>query len=116
MSTTVTVVNTRFTPSKNQEQVLSVFKRGRDEGGPWGYANPHRIRLETDLRKQRVNEALSSLVDAGWLERVYVDEEKVRGLYRFVADPREESDTTQRVLDCNSKNKSTASSDSTENE
>ncbi|WP_327052137.1 MarR family transcriptional regulator [Halomicrococcus gelatinilyticus] len=83
-------VTTRFDPGDNQEQVLDVFKRGRAGDGPWGYANLHRIRLETGLRKQRVNEALGSLVDADWIEHVHVDGEKVRGLYRFVDDPRNE--------------------------
>ncbi|WP_175424229.1 MarR family transcriptional regulator [Haladaptatus sp. W1] len=76
MSTTVTVVNEEFRPSENQEVVLQVFK---DEQR----ANPLRIRDVTDLEKQRVNDALGSLVDAGWIRRVN------RGLYEFVEDPRE---------------------------
>ena len=70
------MVNPNFEPSENQEQVLEVFK---DEKR----ANPLRIRHVTGLEKQRVNDALGSLVDAGWVRRVN------RGLYEFVEDPRE---------------------------
>lgn len=77
------VVNETFEPTDRQDRVLDVFKEGRESGGPWGYANPLRIRRETGGRKQRVNDALGSLVDAGWIENVN------RGLYRFVEDPRE---------------------------
>ncbi|WP_198292389.1 MarR family transcriptional regulator [Haladaptatus paucihalophilus] len=76
MSTIVTVVNEEFSPSENQEVVLQVFK---DEQR----VNPLRIRDVTGLEKQRVNDALGSLVDAGWIRRVN------RGLYEFVEDPRE---------------------------
>ncbi|SHL34901.1 hypothetical protein SAMN05444342_3607 [Haladaptatus paucihalophilus DX253] len=70
------MVNEEFSPSENQEVVLQVFK---DEQR----VNPLRIRDVTGLEKQRVNDALGSLVDAGWIRRVN------RGLYEFVEDPRE---------------------------
>lgn len=70
------MVNEDFEPTENQEDVLSVFKEE-------GRANPLRIRDVTGLEKQRVNDALRSLVDAGWVRRVN------RGLYEFVDDPRE---------------------------
>lgn len=92
MSTVLNVVNKNFQPTENQETVLEVFKQGRDSDGPWGYANPMRIRLETGLRKQRINDALGSLEDAGWVEQVRVDGGNVRGLYRFVEDPRGNGD------------------------
>ena len=93
MSATQEMVNERFTPTENQERVLDVFKKDREASDePWGYANPMTIRLETAMKKQRVNDALGSLVDAGWIEQHHVDDEAVRGLYRFVKDPREERD------------------------
>jgi len=69
------MVNPNFEPTENQEQVLDVFK---DETR----ANPLRVRDVTGMEKQRVNDALGSLVDAGWVRRVN------RGLYEFVDDPR----------------------------
>lgn len=73
------VVNETFDPTENQEQVLGVFKEEHR-------ANPLRVREATGLSKQRVNDALGSLVDAGWVRRVN------RGLYEFVDDPREDSE------------------------
>lgn len=73
--------------------VMDVLKESKDkEGEPWGLATPLRIQLETGLTKQRVNDALGSLVDAGWVEQPEVDGEDVHGIYKFVADPREEVD------------------------
>ncbi|MGQ5515399.1 MarR family transcriptional regulator [Halococcus saccharolyticus] len=70
------MVNENFDPTGQQEEVLAVFK---DEHR----ANPLRIRQATDMEKQRVNDALGSLVDAGWVKKVN------RGLYEFVEDPRD---------------------------
>lgn len=75
MSTT-TVVNERFEPTDRQERVLDVLK---DEYR----VNPLRVRVVTDISKQRVNDELGSLVDAGWIRRVN------QGLYEYVEDPRE---------------------------
>lgn len=77
------MVNESFEPNDRQEAILDVLKDGRDEGEPWGYANPKRLEEALDVRRQYVNRALQSLVDAGWVENVN------RGLYRFVDDPRE---------------------------
>ena len=63
-------------PTENQEAVLEVLKEEHR-------VNPLRVRTETGLEKQRVNDALGSLVDAGWIRRVN------RGLYEFVKDPRD---------------------------
>lgn len=68
-----TVVNRDFDPSDQQRRVLNVF---RDEY----QVNPRRIRDVTGLKRQRVNDALGSLTDAGWVESV------TRGLYRLVYD------------------------------
>ena len=76
MSATI-VVNENFEPTGQQESVLDVLK---DEQR----VNPLRVRDVTSIDKQRVNDALSSLVDAGWVRRVN------RGLYEFVEDPRED--------------------------
>lgn len=71
--------------------VMEVLKKSKDvEGEPWGIATPRRIQLETGLKKQRADASLQSLVDAGWVEKPTVDGEDVQGLYKFVADPREE--------------------------
>ncbi len=78
------MVNERFNPDERQDAILEVLKRGRNEGQPWGYANPKRLEEELDIRRQYINRSLKGLVDAGWVEKVN------RGLYRFVADPRSE--------------------------
>jgi len=67
------VPNRDFDPTEQQEQALDVFREEYQ-------VNPMRIRDETGLPKQRVNEALGSLQDAGWIEQV------TRGLYRLVYD------------------------------
>ena len=66
-----TVVNENFDPSKQQRQVLNVL---RDEF----QVNPRRIRDVTGLERQRVNDALNALENAGWVEN------PTRGLYRLV--------------------------------
>ena len=81
---TDTMVNEEFEPDERQDAILDVLKEGRDEGRPWGYANPKRLEERIDTRRQYINRALKGLVDAGWVEKVN------RGLYRFVADPRED--------------------------
>lgn len=77
------MVNEGFNPNEKQESILDVFKEGRDEGDPWGYANPKRLENRLDIRRQYINRELNGLVDAGWIEKVN------HGLYRFVSDPRE---------------------------
>ena len=77
------MVNEQFEPDEHQEAILNILKQGREEGQPWGYANPKRLQTQLEIRKQYINRSLRSLVDAGWVERVN------RGLYRFVSDPRE---------------------------
>ncbi|MCQ4334431.1 MarR family transcriptional regulator [Natronomonas sp. F2-12] len=77
------MVNENFEPNERQEAILDVLKENREEEQPWGYANPKRLEEELGIRRQYINRALNGLVDAGWVEKVN------RGLYRFVADPRE---------------------------
>jgi len=79
-----TMVNEDFEPNERQEAILRVLKEGRNQGQPWGYANPKRLAMQIDTRKQYINRELKGLVDAGWIEKAN------RGLYRFVADPRDE--------------------------
>lgn len=67
------VVNRDFDPTRQQRQVLDVFREEYQ-------VNPRRIRDVTGLPKQRVNDALGSLQDAGWIDQV------TRGLYRLVYD------------------------------
>jgi len=76
------MVNEDFQPNERQEAILEVLKAGRNEGKPWGYANPKRLEMQIDTRKQYINRELKGLVDAGWIEKAN------RGLYRFVEDPR----------------------------
>lgn len=78
------MVNENFVPNDRQEAILDVLKDGRDTDRPWGYANPKRLEEHLGTRRQYINRALRGLVDAGWIEKVN------RGLYRFVADPRED--------------------------
>jgi len=80
------MVNEEFEPSDRQEDLLAVLVDGRDGGRPWGWATVKRFTEETEYRKQYVNRELEGLLGAGWVKRPY------RGLYKFVADPREDSD------------------------
>lgn len=75
--------NEEFEPTDACEQVLEVFKQGRDSGGPWGRANPRYIIDETGMDKANVEYQLRRLNDAGWIRKI------ARGLYEFVDDPRE---------------------------
>ena len=77
-------MNDQYEPDDDAEAVLAVFKAEDAR------LTPRRIRSMTDLRRQYVHNALKSLTDAGWIERVD------RGLYEFVADPRDldDSETT----------------------
>lgn len=65
--------NKNFDPSKQQRRVLNVLQ---DEY----QVNPRRIRDVTGLERQRVNDALNALENAGWVEK------PARGLYRLVYD------------------------------
>lgn len=67
------VANKNFNPTGQQQTVLDVFK---DEF----QVNPRWIRDVTDLERQRVNDALTALENAGWIEK------RTRGLYRLVYD------------------------------
>lgn len=77
------VPNEDFEPTEACEQVLDVFKAGRESGDPWGRANPRYIIDETGMDKPNVEYQLRRLNDAGWITKV------ARGLYVFVEDPRE---------------------------
>ena len=67
------MANKSFDPSNQQRQVLNVF---RDEY----QVNPRLIRDVTGIERQRVNDALSALENAGWIEK------RTRGLYRLLYD------------------------------
>jgi len=67
------VANKSFDPTSQQRKVLNVL---RDEY----QTNPRRIRDVTGIERQRVNDALNSLDDAGWIEK------RARGLYRLIYD------------------------------
>jgi DNA-binding IclR family transcriptional regulator len=79
--------NESFNPNDRQEQLLEVFKAGRETGNPWGRATNKYLAEQTDIRRQYVNRELDSLVDAGWVTQL------TRGLYEFVVDPRETNGT-----------------------
>ena len=81
---TGTVPNRDYDPSDLEVDILAVLKEGRDEGEPWGFANPKRFVERTGSRRQYIQRALDNLIAAGWIEKVN------RGLYRFVEDPRDD--------------------------
>lgn len=83
------VVNEDHTPSTHEERVLDVLTDGRGGREPWGYTTPSRVAERFDVPRQRVNEAIDRLEAAGWVEQVTEDGSSIRGLYRFVEDPRE---------------------------
>ena len=68
-----TVANQNFEPTKRQRRVLDVFREEYQ-------TSPYRIREITGIEKQRLNEELDSLTDAGWVAKV------TRGLYRLEYD------------------------------
>lgn len=74
------MVNEEYAPSDSEDAIMAVLA---DEGR----ANPFLIREQTGLSKQVVNQALSNLTAAGWVEK------RTRGLYDYVEDPR--ADTQQ---------------------
>ena len=81
------VVNENYRPSEKDERVLDALKDGREDGEPWGRANPRWLIDQTGMEKSSVEFCLRSLRDAGWIRRI------ARGCYEFVDDPREgESD------------------------
>lgn len=67
------VANQDFDPTKRQRRVLDVFKQEYQ-------VNPRRIREVTGIEKQRVNDELDALRNAGWVEK------RARGLYRLIYD------------------------------
>lgn len=83
------IVNVAFEPDDRQEAVLEHLKAGRDEGAPWGYTSASVAGEALGLPRQYTSDALASLRDAGWVERV---EPNGTGVYRFVTDPREGAD------------------------
>ena len=86
MSVAQQMVNENYEPSSKDERVLEALKDGREDGRPWGRANPRWLIDETDLDKGNVEFCLRNLTSAGWVQRT------ARGLYEFVDDPREEVD------------------------
>lgn len=62
-----------YDPDENEQQVLDVIRRE-------GRVNPLRVREETDLRKQYVNDALRQLQKANVVRKVN------RGLYEHVPE------------------------------
>lgn len=77
------MVNESYTPSAEEEQILTLFEEGQDSNEPWGRANPLYFREKSSLKKGQVEYALSNLRKAGWIDRLN------SGLYEFVEDPRE---------------------------
>ncbi|GAA0196949.1 hypothetical protein GCM10009000_008140 [Halobacterium noricense] len=77
------MVNQDYRPSDGEEQILELFKEGRDTGEPWGRATPLYLREQTGHDKGTVEYYLRQLTTAGWLTKL------ASGLYEFNADPRE---------------------------
>lgn len=80
------MVNEYYEPSDTESKIVDALKDGRDADMPWGRANPLYFRKELELKKSRVEHALSNLEAAGWIRHL-----NDGGLYEFVADPREKS-------------------------
>lgn len=78
------VTNQNYEPTEKEDEVLALFKEGRESGQPWGRANPKLFRERTSLNKGQVEYALRNLTTAGWITKL-----NDGGLYEFVADPRE---------------------------
>ncbi|MFC7044315.1 MarR family transcriptional regulator [Halobacteriaceae archaeon GCM10025711] len=79
----IQMVNEDFQPTPDQDRILEVFKQGRNEGQPWGRANPRYLIDETGIEKGNVEYHLRQLTAAGWVKKI------ARGLYEFKEDPRE---------------------------
>lgn len=67
------MVNETFSPGQTQQTVLDVFAEEYQ-------VNPRLIRDQTDINRQRVNDVLNALENAGWVEK------RCHGLYRLVYD------------------------------
>lgn len=79
------MVNEDHSPSDDEEQILEIMKDGRDAGEPWGHATP------VFLKEQGVESVdfhIRQLRTAGWIKQVS------RGFYRFVDDPREDTNNS----------------------
>jgi hypothetical protein len=87
MAFTRYMVNEEHDPSDGEEKILDILKDGRDEGEPWGYASPRYLRKVTDFTEGNIDFYLRQLKSAGWIKK------EVRGLYRYVDDPRENNET-----------------------
>lgn len=83
------MVNENFQPDEMEEAVLKHLTDGRERGRPWGYTSASIAAADIGTRRQYTSNALGSLHDAGWVEKV---EPKGTGVYRFVDDPRGEGD------------------------
>lgn len=64
------VANEQFDPSENQATVLGVFEDVYQ-------TSPGQIRERTGIKKQRINDILNDLANAGWVTKVS------HGLYRL---------------------------------
>lgn len=80
------MVNEDHQPGKSEERVLEFLLEGRDEGRPWGRANPKLIREHTGMSKSTVEYALRTLRTAGWVRN------PAEGIYEYNEDPRENKD------------------------
>lgn len=83
---TTDMVNESFDPDEREEAVLAHLKEGRSEDEPWGYTSASIAGEALEMPRQYTSNALGSLHDAGWVEKV---EPEGTGVYRFVDDPRE---------------------------
>ena len=79
------MVNVDHDPADDQEEILEIMKEGREEGEPWGHATPRHLR---EQGVESVDFHLRQLNTAGWIKKI------TRGFYRFVDDPREDTDDT----------------------
>jgi len=84
-------IHTDHEPGNAEERVLTVFKREIEEYDQ-ARMSPQLIRRrleerDVDVTKQNVNYALQQLTAAGWVQKI------ADGLYEFVEDPRQVSES-----------------------
>lgn len=89
------MVDTEYEPTESEEIVLDVIVEERR-------VNPHLLSEETDLDEETMDTALDALTSAGWVRTV------TRGLYEFVADPRDGDSVERGIPDTSNKETQTA--------
>ena len=80
------MVNEDYEPAEDDDEILELMQRGREEGEPWGHTTPAHVRQELNVGEGNESFHLRQLRNAGWITRV------ARGFYEFVEDPRDDEE------------------------